>query len=312
MENNKKFKYIFGPVPSRRLGMSLGVDLMPHKTCSLDCIYCECGKTTDLTIKREEYIPLKDIINELTLYLQNPPEIDYITFSGSGEPTLHNKTGEVIEFIKTNFPQYKIALLTNSTLFYDKKVREEVKNVDLIMASLDAASLNEFNKINRPHNELVLPEIVNGLIELRKEFENTLCLEVFIVPGINDSEKELKEIKKISEKINPDMVQINSLDRPGTEEWVNSIEKERLTEIADFIQLAKPVSEFKYSKKINQSGDHYNLVLGTIKRRPCTIEDISQSLSLEKSIVEKQLNILVKKGIAYKREMKRGTFYTIR
>ena len=132
--------YLFGPVPSRRLGISLGLDLVPHKTCSLNCIYCESGKTTNLTIERKEYIPTAVLISELTTFLKTKPKLDYITFSGAGEPTLHSDIGTIVTFIKKNYPDYQLALITNGTLFYLSKLRREVKPVDLILPSLDAVS----------------------------------------------------------------------------------------------------------------------------------------------------------------------------
>ena len=169
-----KYKHLFGPVPSRRLGVSLGIDLVPHKTCTLDCVYCECGKTTNRTFERREYAPLDEILEELKNYMNENSEIDYITFSGSGEPTLHSGIGEIINFLKHNYPQYKVAVLTNGTLFYGKKLRDEVKSADLIIPSLDAASCEIFNKINRPYEKLNLDKIINGLIALRKEFSGEI------------------------------------------------------------------------------------------------------------------------------------------
>lgn len=160
------YKYIFGPVPSRRLGSSLGIDLIPYKTCSLNCVYCECGKTTDLTFERKEYVPTERVIEELDDYLKTEPELDYITFSGSGEPTLHNGIGEIIKFLKENYPQYQLALLTNSTLLNDEKLQDEIKKLDLIVPSLDAVSEDVFQKINRPVEGLSAQKIVQGLINL--------------------------------------------------------------------------------------------------------------------------------------------------
>jgi len=151
-----KFKHLFGPVPSRRLGISLGIDLVPYKTCTANCVYCECGKTTNLTIERKEYIPTDEILNELDVYLKQAPDLDYITFSGSGEPTLHSKIGEIINFLKKNYPQYKVAVLTNGTLLFHKELRDELKNADIIKPSLDAGSDEIFKKIKRPHENLNL------------------------------------------------------------------------------------------------------------------------------------------------------------
>ena len=152
--------YLFGPVPSRRLGISLGLDLVPHKTCSLNCIYCESGKTTNLTIERKEYIPTAVLISELTTFLKTKPKLDYITFSGAGEPTLHSDIGTIVTFIKKNYPDYQLALITNGTLFYLSKLRREVKPVDLILPSLDAVSEKTFKRINRSHRELAIKKII--------------------------------------------------------------------------------------------------------------------------------------------------------
>jgi len=219
-----EFKHLFGPVPSRRLGVSLGIDLVPYKTCSFDCVYCECGKTTNKTIKRIEYVPTHEIINELKTYLDKNPELDYVTFSGAGEPTLHNGIKQIIDFLEQNY-QYKVAVLTNASLFYDKKVRMEIKNADLVKPKLDAGSDEIFKKINRPHENLNLNKIINGLIEFRKEYYGKIYLEIFIIPNLNDTTTELEKIKDIVKKINPDKIQLNTLDRPGTEKWVMQAEK---------------------------------------------------------------------------------------
>ncbi len=166
-------KYIFGPVPSRRLGMSLGVDIIPHKTCSLDCVYCECGKTTNLTVKRKEYIPAGEVINELSIYLKDNPKLDYITFSGAGEPLLNDSIDKIIDFIKDNY-DYKTAILTNSSLFYDNSIIDKILRADLIKASLDAATEKIFKKINRPHPMLNLIEIIKGLIFLKNVLKENL------------------------------------------------------------------------------------------------------------------------------------------
>jgi len=231
-----KLKYIFGPVLSRRLGKSLGIDLIPYKTCPLDCIYCECGKTDNLTTKRDEYVPTEDVIAELDGYLKSQPDLDYITFAGSGEPTLHNKISKIIEFIKSNYPEYKVALITNGVLFQDSSVIEEIKKVDLIIPSLDAVSQSVFEKINRPASNIKASEIIKGLQNLRKEYTGKLWLEVFIVPGVNDTIDELKLFRETINSINPDKIQINSLDRPGTEEWVNKSKKSELSKISEFLK----------------------------------------------------------------------------
>jgi wyosine [tRNA(Phe)-imidazoG37] synthetase (radical SAM superfamily) len=307
------YKYIFGPVASRRLGVSLGVDLVPYKTCTLDCVYCECGKTTCLTLKRDEYVPVKQVIAELDAYLFREPQLDFVTFSGSGEPTLHSGIGEMIRFLKSAYPQYKVALLTNGTLLHIPDVRKAVVEADLIKVSLDAASENSFKKINGPHPGLELSRIIDGLISLREEFSNKLWVEVFIVPGINDSEVELTKIKKVLRLIKPDKIQINTLDRPGTEPWVKSVDQKTATDIAAFFYGAEVIGRFDSGPKKRVLTRNLNKrLLATLKRRPSTVEDISRILDADTKDVQSHLDDLVKKGEIERKEMPRGIFYTFK
>jgi wyosine [tRNA(Phe)-imidazoG37] synthetase (radical SAM superfamily) len=209
------YKYLFGPVPSRRLGMSLGIDLVPHKICSLNCIYCECGCTTNLTLKRKEYVPYNDVVKELDNYFSNNPNPDYITFSGSGEPTLNSRIGDVLQFIKLKKPDIPVAVLTNGTLFYQKQPRRELLNADLVLPSLDAASELSFRKINRPFHNLNIQMYIQGLQDFRNEYKGKIWLEVLIIPGYNDSNADLKLLKQAFDKIQPEIIQLNTLDRPG-------------------------------------------------------------------------------------------------
>ncbi len=224
----KSKRYLFGPVNTRRLGISLGIDLLPYKTCSLDCVYCECGETTNLTIERKDYVPTEKVIEELDLYLSENPKLDYVTFSGSGEPTLHSEVGKVINFIKDQYPQYHVAMLTNSTLLHDKKVREDIARLDLIIPSLDAVSNEVYEKILRPHPEITTAEIiVEGLKKLSDEFTGKIVLEIFLVPDINDTPEELRRLKQVATEMNPELIQLNNLDRPGVVDWVTSLSDER-------------------------------------------------------------------------------------
>ncbi|HOI33582.1 MAG TPA: radical SAM protein, partial [Bacteroidales bacterium] len=157
------YKYIFGPVPSRRLGMSLGVDMVPRKVCSLDCVYCEVGKTTSLTVDRKAYIPTKKIILELENYFGNNPDPDFITFSGYGEPTLNSGIGELIDYLKVKKPDLPLAVLTNGTLIADEKIHAELFKADVVLPSLDAATAEGFQKINRPHSSLDISKIIDGI-----------------------------------------------------------------------------------------------------------------------------------------------------
>ncbi len=229
-------KYVFGPVKSRRLGVSLGIDIIPYKLCSFNCVYCECGATTHLTTEVKEYIPADSIIRELDSVLSKSPELDVVTFSGSGEPTLNSGIGRIINHLKTDYPQYKIAVLTNSTTMHIAEVRRSIIHADLIVPSLDAVSDEVFNRIMKPAPGVNSSDVIEGLVSLRREFKGEICLEIFIIEGVNDTTAELKLLKEASEKISPDEIHLNSLDRPGTEKWVKPVSSERMQEIKKFFE----------------------------------------------------------------------------
>ncbi len=306
-----KFNHLFGPVPSRRLGVSLGIDLIPFKTCSLDCVYCECGKTTVLTRERKEYVQTAEVLEELKKYLDTKPELDYITFSGSGEPTLHSKIGEIVDFIKNNYPIYKLALLTNGTLFTDRSLIEDVKNVDLIIPSLDSVSEEVFHKINRPYKDLSITDIVNSLIELRQINNGQFWLEVFIIPGINDTNEEIQLLKKAIEKIKPDKIQLNTLDRPGTENWVKPASREKLIQISNILgDKAEIIKTFKSRKKVKSYKEETkDKIIDILKRRPCTEKDLARILGLHINEITKYIQVLLESNEIKTKEEARGTFY---
>ena len=309
------YKYIFGPVPSRRLGISLGIDLVPKKVCSLNCVYCEVGKTTNLTLERKEYIEFDKIKEELTRYFKNNPDPDYITFSGSGEPTLNFRIGEVLQFIKNNKPGIPVAVLTNGTLLYDENVRKDILNADVVLPSLDAATDKVFRKINRPQKKLTIENYIQGLIDFRKEFKGKMWLEIFILPGYNDTEEELTELKKAILKINPDSVQLNTLDRPGTMPGLRGATHEELQRIVDFWKLdnVEIISSSSKRKKIQSyRSDIETAIVETILRRPCTIDDLTKILGMHINEVNKYLDVLEEEGKIETVNLDRGVFYQIK
>ncbi len=309
------YKHLFGPVPSRRLGMSLGVDLVPKKVCSLNCVYCEVGKTTTLTTHRKEYISHDEVTNELLNYFRNNPDPDYITFSGYGEPTLNIRIGEIIHFIKQQKPGIPVAVLTNGTLFYDKKVREELMEADVVLPSLDAATEKVFRKINRPQKALKLDEYIQGLINFRNEFKGKIWLEVFILPGYNDNDKELIKLKESILKIRPDSVQLNTLDRPGTKENLRGATRAELQRIIDFwkldnVEIISAATERKDIQSYRKDAEA--AILETIARRPCTLEDLTRFLGLHVNEINKYLDVLDEEDKVEVVHLKRGTFYQIK
>ena len=307
------YKYLFGPVPSRRLGMSLGVDLVPHKVCSLNCVYCECGRTTKLTTERKEYIPYDEVVKELSDYFKNNPPPDYITFSGSGEPTLNSRIGEVLHFIKTH-SNVPVAVLTNGTLFYDKEVRKELLDADVILPSLDAAEERAFRKINRPWHKLNIPEYIQGLVDFRNKYKGKIWLEVLIIPGLNDNKENLLALKEAFLKIRPDEIQLNTLDRPGAVENIRAATRKELQNIVDFWNLpqVKIIASAPDRKKIvSYRDDTESAILETIKRRPCTLEDLHKILGLHINEINKYLDVLEDEGKIRSVREKRGLFYKI-
>jgi wyosine [tRNA(Phe)-imidazoG37] synthetase (radical SAM superfamily) len=306
------YKYLFGPVPSRRLGVSLGVDLVPKKVCSIDCVYCEVGKTTRLSLTRENYISSDKIKTELEHYFKNNPQPDYITITASGEPTLNSNLGEIIRFVKQTKPEVSVALITNGTLLHDSKVREAIKDVDLVLPSLDAATEEVFRRINRPHKDLDFEQYIQGLIDFGKEFTGKIWLEVFILPGYNDSEKELSELKKLILKIRHDSVQLNTLDRPGTVANLRGATQDELQQVIDFWKLdhVEIIAKAKQgNKEQSYRKDTENAILETVSRRPCTLEDLTTILGMCDEEVSKCLNGLVKKNLVETIEQGRGVFY---
>ena len=316
--NKKKYKYLFGPVASRRLGLSLGVDLVPYKTCTMDCVYCESGKTTNLRTERDEFFSTVDIIAELDDFLSTKPELDYITFSGAGEPTLHSGIGKIIKFVKTNYPAYKLALLTNSMLMMDANLFEEIKPVDLIVPSLDSVFQSAYSTINKPSSQVSCDDLIEVLAKFKRESRATFYLEIFVIPEINNSQEAIDAMVDAIAKIQPDVVQLNTLDRPGVEDWVKPATLEELELFATNIAKVATVEVVGKFKKEKIKSSENNLVfnksvedeiLSLIERRPSTSVDISIALRCDKTPLIKFLKTLVAEGKITVTKRTRGTFY---
>ena len=309
------YKHLFGPVPSRRLGMSLGIDLIPKKVCSLNCVYCEVGRTTNLTTERLEYVKYDSVIAELEKFMSNNPKIDYFTFSGSGEPTLNSRIGDVLKFIKVKYPKIKTAILTNGTLLYDKNLRSELMDADVILPSLDAASRDVFRKINRPSKKLNIETCIQGLVDLRKEYKGEIWLEVFLLKGYNDTKEELKLLKEAILKIKPDIVQLNTLDRPGTKQDLIPLTKMEMQAIIDFWELPNIeiiASPDKRSSIESYNGDIETALIETIARRPCTLDDLHNFLGIHINEINKYLGNLEASNQIETVSHERGVFYELK
>jgi wyosine [tRNA(Phe)-imidazoG37] synthetase (radical SAM superfamily) len=263
-------------------------------------------------LERKEYVPFDALKEELTHYFTHNPRPDYVTFSGSGEPTLNSRIGDVVQFIKTQAPDIPIAVLTNGTLLFQKQTCEDIKDATVVIPSLDAATEKVFKKINQPHPQLKIDTIIKGLVQFRKGYLGQIWLEVFIVPGLNDTEKELTALKNAIRKIEPDRIQLNTLDRPGTVPTIQAATWQELERILDLWKfpnaeiIAKPQER---KEVLSYRTDVESAILGTIKRRPCTLQDLSQLLGLHTNELNKYLDVLEadKKIKVVKQE--RGFFY---
>jgi wyosine [tRNA(Phe)-imidazoG37] synthetase (radical SAM superfamily) len=305
------YHHIFGPVPSRRLGISLGVDLVTHKICSLDCVYCECGKTTNLTFQRRAYVSFEAVKAELDHYWEHNEDPDYITLSGSGEPTLNLELGRVISYIKDQKPGVKVAVLTNASLLKDPDVRQELSLADLVVPSLDAVSTAAFARINRPVKGVSVEDIIQGIQAFAREFTGKIWLEIFILPGINDTPQELKALKAVILSIDPEMVQLNTLDRPGTVSHIRPATPAQLDRVKEILGLdiIQIIARTTDKKNKGQHRDMASAILETIHRRPCTREDLAAILSVNPDQMDTLLATLEAEGRIEARHQARGVFY---
>lgn len=290
-------KYVFGPVPSRRLGRSLGIDLVPLKTCTYNCIYCQLGRTTHHTLERKPYVPGELVINQLKESLPTlsaPP--DYITLSGSGEPTLNSEIGWVIKQLKrlTSTP---IAVLTNGSLLHLEPVRKALLAADLVIPSLDAATPSLFRFINRPHHSLHFSKILNGLKEFRKESQGQIWMEIMLCGGINDELKEVKRLREKIEQIGPDKIQLNTVIRPPAEDFAYPLNTEQLEKIRElFGGRAEVLPRACSAPAIRVYGQIDGEILSLLERRPCSLEDLSLAFGLPEEKLAECLQELRGKG----------------
>ncbi|MBQ7207750.1 MAG: radical SAM protein [Lentisphaeria bacterium] len=283
---------VFGPIASRRLGRSLGVDLLMKKICCQDCVYCEAGKTETLTLRRDRYVPPADVMDQLDAVLSRNPEPDFVTFSGSGEPTLSTDIGQIISFLKDRYPRCRVCVLTNGMLLGDAQVRRDVERADLIIPSLDASCEEEFLRINRPAAGITFAQFTRGLVEFTREFRGQVWLEIFIIPGVNDTESSLKRFAELVRPMRLDRIQLNSLDRPGTEKDVSVSTEEAAQRFIAALSGSAPVEfirRFRASDAPPSTAEKRLLEL--LKRGPLPREAVGRELDLS----DFETDLLVKK-----------------
>ena len=293
LKKQKETSHIYGPVPSRRLGFSLGVDILPYKACSFDCVYCQLGRTDRKADRRGRYFSSSDIVRQIKEAIIRNPQIDHITFSGSGEPTLNTGIGELIRMIKktTDIP---VVVLTNSSLLTRPSVRRALLAADIVVPSLDAATAASFRRVNRPLPSIKIDEIIKGLILFRREFQGRIWLEVMLVKGINDSPADIKALKKAVARIRPDKIQLNTVVRPPAEKWARPLSQGKLKRIKkDLGDRAEVVVDFRRRPSSPGGQNLKKAILGIAGRRPVTLDDLTTSLGRGKNEIRPQLETLL-------------------
>jgi wyosine [tRNA(Phe)-imidazoG37] synthetase (radical SAM superfamily) len=292
--SSNDFKYLYGPVPSRRLGRSLGIDLVPFKTCTYDCIYCQLGRTTNKTIERREYTPVKEILNELKIKLSTGDSPDYISIAGSGEPTLHSYIGELIGMIK-NMTTIPVAVLTNGSLLYQPEVRAALMRADLVIPSLDAGDETMFRYVNRPHDGVSFGNMVNGLIGFTDDFPGQVWLEVLLVSGVTGMAADVKKIAVLAKLIGANRVQLNTVCRPAAEEYACAVEKNQMKNLASLFTGEVDIinDDESVDLSVTAAKDTANEeIVSLLARRPCTLTGICSGLGLHPHNATKKLQKL--------------------
>ncbi|MHC4912508.1 MAG: radical SAM protein [Planctomycetota bacterium] len=303
-------KYLYGPVPSRRLGRSLGVDIVPFKVCTLNCIYCQLGKATETTIERKDFVPVSEVLAELKEKLAQGLQADFITISGSGEPTLNSRLGELVDGIKkiTDIP---VAVVTNGTMLYRQDVRADCTRADVVLPSLDACDEQTFQRINRPHRGLSIAKLVNGLCAFRDDFSGQLWLEVFLIEGLNTDTAQIDRIKDAINRIRPDKIQLNTAVRPAAETEVKTFNPAGMKAIAkqfgdkcEVVASCSPPCSVGLNENTTEdvladpvARRRAETLLSMLKRRPCSLSDICSVLGIRRDEALKYINHFQQRGL---------------
>ena len=294
------FKYVYGPVPSRRLGRSLGIDLVPYKTCTYDCVYCHLGRTTNRTIERKKYVAVDDVLAELKKKLSAGPTPDYISLAGSGEPTLNLHIGDLIGRIK-DLTRIPVAVLTNGSLLWMPEVRDALMKADLVLPSLDAGDESLFQRVNRPHGNIAFESMIEGLAEFTEKFPGAVWLEVFLLAGMSGLPFETLKIAAITGHIHPERVQLNTVGRPPAEEFAFSLSRVQMLALKNLFPgqvdiISENVQNENRTAALLKPG--VKDILALLRRRPCTSEDVAGGLGMHITEALKHLDALNSAGKA--------------
>ncbi len=308
----KQASYTYGPVPSRRLGLSLGVDIVPAKICTLDCTYCQVGRTTQKSVVRQDFIDIEAVVAELQGKIKAGLQADYITIGGSGEPTLNSRLGDLIDGIRrlTTIP---VAILTNGTLLCREDVRAECAKADVVCPTLDAPDAAVFEAVHRPTPGITIEKLVSGLEQFRREFTGKIWLEVFLVAGVNTDSRQLEKLKALIQRVRPDKVHLNTAVRPPAEPDVKAVSAEMMEAIARQIGGncevigAPPASRVgRHPQRVEED------IRSVLKRRPCSIQDLCTGLAMTREEVLRLVSHLQEMGVIASERRGDTTYFQIR
>ena len=312
MSEDKQRQLVFGPVPSRRLGRSLGVDLIPYKTCSYNCMYCQLGSTTDLTIVRRDSVDPAEIIAQVREKLVSGPAPDYITVSGSGEPTLCSRLGEVIEGLR-GLSDVPVALLTNGSLLWMPEVRADAARANLVIPTLAAVSEDMLRRIHRPDPALTLATIVSGLEQFRREYPGNIWLEVFVIAEVNDKPHHMELLARFVQRIRPDKVQLNTAVRPTADKDAVAVPKKHLERLAAmFDPPAEVIADYEGVHRQSDFTARREDVLAMVRRRPCSMPDIAGGLGIHLNEATKYVGELLEEELIAPEDRDGTVYYTHR
>jgi wyosine [tRNA(Phe)-imidazoG37] synthetase (radical SAM superfamily) len=299
---------VYGPVPSRRLGRSLGIDLVPLKACTFDCVYCQLGRTTHKTLERRSFFALEPILEEAAERLARIRP-DYVTVAGSGEPTLEARLGELLEALKglSNVP---VALLTNGSLLWDEEVQRAAALADVVIPSLDAGDEEFFQWVNRPADGLSLEQVLGGLVSFRGRYAGSIWLEVMVLAGMTETRGRLQALADAAARVRPERIQLNTPVRPGGQDFAVPLPPDRLEGLCGLFEpRAEAVAGPSGTAAPVEGAPGGDVLLALLRRRPCTLEDLCGGLGSNPNEVLKILTPLFSEKKVHLRASARGLFY---
>ncbi len=307
----QQYQHLFGPVPSRRLGRSLGIDLTPFKTCSFDCIFCQLGRTTDKTTGRREGVNVQEVIDELAAWQASGATADYITLAGSGEPTLNSGFDRIIDFVH-HTSSIPVALLTNGSLLSDPEVRSQAAKADLVKVSLSAWDQASLGYINRPAEGIEFEQVLAGQQAFRKQFKGRLWVEVFLIWGVNTTLEDITKIAGLVKTLTPDKVQLNTAVRPPCEDYVQAVPEKLLHDLTEyFTPKAEVIAEFSSDTSSRIKATETDILM-TLDRRPCTMDQLCAVFGLHRNEAAKYIGKLLRTDRIMERRQGSEIYYDVR